>query len=171
MEVIANFAPWSGVYMFHCHNLVHEDHDMMAAFNVTDVDLSNAGYPDKVSFSDPMAPLFRSKSYSGTDLGQVQSVLLPYFQNLEAYPDAQAVEKALDDYYKNPPKTSSTVASTSSTAAPSGSGTNTASSAVTVPTTLATSAKSTSTKSEDKTKTTAASATSSCTKGKNNNQC
>ena len=21
--------------MFHCHNLIHEDHDMMAAFNVT----------------------------------------------------------------------------------------------------------------------------------------
>jgi bilirubin oxidase len=52
VEVIANYQPWGmctildfahsttdvaegGVYMFHCHNLVHEDHDMMGAFNVT----------------------------------------------------------------------------------------------------------------------------------------
>jgi FtsP/CotA-like multicopper oxidase with cupredoxin domain len=29
VEVIANYQPWGGVYMFHCHNLVHEDHDMV----------------------------------------------------------------------------------------------------------------------------------------------
>ena len=34
--------------MFHCHNLVHEDHDMMAAFNVSDVDLTAYGYGDEV---------------------------------------------------------------------------------------------------------------------------
>ncbi|KAI6711800.1 bilirubin oxidase [Diplocarpon mali] len=107
VEVIANFAPWSGVYMFHCHNLVHEDHDMMAAFNVSQVDLSSLGYPEKVSFNDPMAPLFRAKAYVGTDLGQVENVLLPYFQNLDAYPNAAAVEKALDEYYAHPPKTPS----------------------------------------------------------------
>lgn len=85
--------------MFHCHNLVHEDHDMMAAFNVSQVDLTSFGYPEKVSFNDPMAPLFQAKAYTGTDLGQVHDVLLPYFQNLDAYPDAAAVEKALDQYY------------------------------------------------------------------------
>lgn len=94
--------------MFHCHNLVHEDHDMMAAFNVSQVDLSTFGYPEKVSFNDPMAPLFRAKTYTGTDLGQIQNVLLPYFQNLDAYPDSLAVEKALDDYYASPPKSSTT---------------------------------------------------------------
>ncbi|KAH7074627.1 Cupredoxin [Paraphoma chrysanthemicola] len=26
--VEAHYAPWNGVYMFHCHNLIHEDHDM-----------------------------------------------------------------------------------------------------------------------------------------------
>src|SRR5690606_24846770 len=26
--VIARFSPWKGEYMFHCHNLVHEDNDM-----------------------------------------------------------------------------------------------------------------------------------------------
>ena len=33
--VEARYAPWDGVYMFHCHNLIHDDDDMMAAFNVT----------------------------------------------------------------------------------------------------------------------------------------
>ncbi|KAH7417369.1 Cupredoxin [Cadophora sp. MPI-SDFR-AT-0126] len=84
VDVIANFAPWSGLYMFHCHNLVHEDHDMMAAFNVSQVDLSSLGYPEKVSFNDPMAPVFRAKAYSGTDLRSVQDVMLPGMQNLDA---------------------------------------------------------------------------------------
>lgn len=58
-QVIANYAPWSGVYMFHCHNLVHEDHDMMAAFNVTNIDLKAFGYPETVgSFSPyPLLPI------------------------------------------------------------------------------------------------------------------
>ncbi|KAH7386689.1 Cupredoxin [Phaeosphaeria sp. MPI-PUGE-AT-0046c] len=49
--VEAHYAPWNGVYMFHCHNLIHEDHDMMAAFNVTQ--LQELGYNEKTDFSDP----------------------------------------------------------------------------------------------------------------------
>lgn len=33
VRVIARYAPWSGLYMFHCHNLIHEDNEMLAAFN------------------------------------------------------------------------------------------------------------------------------------------
>jgi bilirubin oxidase len=150
--VVANFAPWSGVYMFHCHNLVHEDHDMMAAFNVSQVDLSTFGYPEKVSFNDPMASLFRAKSYSSTDIGQIHDVLLPYFQNLDAYPDAALIEKALDDYYEHPPSSSAPSVS----AAPSTLVTTTKSSSASI-----TAAPSTST--EDKPKTTAS--TSTCSKG------
>jgi hypothetical protein len=50
--VIARYAPWGGVYMFHFHNLVHEDHNMMAAFNV--IMLENWGYPETTHFIDPM---------------------------------------------------------------------------------------------------------------------
>jgi spore coat protein A len=32
--VIMRFAKQVGKYMFHCHNLVHEDHDMMVQFEV-----------------------------------------------------------------------------------------------------------------------------------------
>jgi hypothetical protein len=34
--VIARFGAHKGDYMFHCHNLIHEDDDMMRAFSVVD---------------------------------------------------------------------------------------------------------------------------------------
>ncbi|KKA30415.1 hypothetical protein TD95_004581 [Thielaviopsis punctulata] len=50
VQVRAVFGPWPGVYMFHCHNLVHEDHAMLVAFNVTL--LGEYGYHD-LTFCDP----------------------------------------------------------------------------------------------------------------------
>jgi hypothetical protein len=32
--VIARFGPHKGDYMFHCHNLIHEDNDMMRAMRI-----------------------------------------------------------------------------------------------------------------------------------------
>jgi bilirubin oxidase len=52
--VEVHYAPWNGVYMFHCHNLIHEDHDMMATFNVTQ--LQELGYDEETDFSDPEDP-------------------------------------------------------------------------------------------------------------------
>lgn len=43
IHVITKFGPHAGKYMFHCHNLVHEDHDMMRAFEV------GQGGPDPVT--------------------------------------------------------------------------------------------------------------------------
>jgi FtsP/CotA-like multicopper oxidase with cupredoxin domain len=53
VTVEAHYGPWIGAYMFHCHNLVHEDHEMMAVFNVTE--LSELGY-DNMELADPMDP-------------------------------------------------------------------------------------------------------------------
>ena len=72
----------------------------MAAFNVSDVDLSAYGYNDKVNLVDPMFDQFRAKAFSGTDLAQVKAVTLPFFQNLNAYPNAQLVNGALSSFYK-----------------------------------------------------------------------
>ena len=36
VKVIARFGPQKGRYMIHCHNLAHEDHDMMVQFQVGD---------------------------------------------------------------------------------------------------------------------------------------
>ena len=34
LDMIGRFGPHEGKYMIHCHNLVHEDHDMMTQFQV-----------------------------------------------------------------------------------------------------------------------------------------
>jgi bilirubin oxidase len=63
--VEAHYAPWNGVYMFHCHNLIHEDHDMMAAFNVTQ--LQELGYNEKTDFSDPEDPRWSAVPFVQAD--------------------------------------------------------------------------------------------------------
>lgn len=50
VRVIARFGPQEGKYMLHCHNTVHEDHDMMVAFEV------GTGGPDPVT-TDPAKPV------------------------------------------------------------------------------------------------------------------
>ncbi|KAH6638234.1 oxidase cueO precursor [Boeremia exigua] len=118
VTVIARYAPYDGVYMFHCHNLIHEDHDMMAAFNVTS--LSDWGYPETTKFLDPMEEKYRSKAISAED-SQEAFIMdkMSKFEAMEAYSNVEKLEEALEDYRINgPPKTLSTVvvSSTSSTA-------------------------------------------------------
>lgn len=50
VRVIARFGSQEGKYMLHCHNTVHEDHDMMVAFEV------GTGGPDPVT-TDPAKPV------------------------------------------------------------------------------------------------------------------
>jgi hypothetical protein len=47
VRLLMKFTPHKGLYMMHCHNLPHEDHDMMTQFRVG---LSAADYDD----NDPM---------------------------------------------------------------------------------------------------------------------
>ena len=104
--VEAHYAPWNGVYMFHCHNLIHEDHDMMAAFNVTA--LAEFGYKETTDFSDPMDPSWRARSYSRNDFlsrtgAFSSSSITQRVQELarqQPYSELDKVEKALDDYWK-----------------------------------------------------------------------
>jgi spore coat protein A, manganese oxidase len=49
VRVIARFGPQVGRYMMHCHNLVHEDHDMMVQYEV------GTGGPDPIG-GDPAKP-------------------------------------------------------------------------------------------------------------------
>lgn len=72
----------------------------MAAFNVTDVDLSSFGYPDNATFTDPMAAIWRAKPVTGpTDLQQIESTILPLFAGLGAYPPTAQVDAALVAYH------------------------------------------------------------------------
>lgn len=52
VQILVKFDGGSGKYMMHCHNLVHEDHDMMAQFEILDP----STVPDD-PFSAPARPL------------------------------------------------------------------------------------------------------------------
>ena len=98
VTVIARYAPYDGVYMFHCHNLIHEDHDMMAAFNVTS--LSDWGYPETTRFIDPMEQKYRSKDINDND-DKKDTILakLAEFEAMEAYVDPEKMEESLAQYW------------------------------------------------------------------------
>lgn len=97
VTVLAKYAPWDGLYMFHCHNLVHEDAEMMAVFNVTA--LENFNYTETTRFLDPMDTRWSPKTYTGTNLTEVLDVTLPAFKALEAYDDIDGLMAALDAFH------------------------------------------------------------------------
>jgi bilirubin oxidase len=92
--------------MFHCHNLIHEDHDMMAALNVTA--LKDLGYDEKTSFIDPMDTKYRAKSFKPEDLtnrgGDFDYDAIEKkckdFQDMDAYKKVNEVEEKLEEYWK-----------------------------------------------------------------------
>lgn len=150
--VIARYSPWDGVYMFHCHNLIHEvsvsvpiltlvsqhaqDHQMLAMFNVTT--LSDFGYPETTHFIDPMESRYRAKPCkpnefrntvdwgSGEFSAQGVTDKMQWFVDFDAYKDIDEIELALEEYWGR----TSLVQSASTNAVPPPSP---------VPTTLATS--------------------------------
>ncbi|CAI6280925.1 unnamed protein product [Periconia digitata] len=146
VRVIARFAPWDGVYMFHCHNLIHEDHDMMAAFNVTS--LADWGYPETTQLIDPMDQRFRSKTINSADFSQ-DAVLsrIGELYSLDAYKDPDKVEAALETYWANGGKGSTTLATSTRSASASSTGSSQTSTATTTARATTSSGRSTSTSS------------------------
>lgn len=109
--VAAVYAPFDGMYMFHCHNLIHEDSDMIATFNVTS--LEGFGY-NSMQFLDPMQKEWRAKPYVLADVKErtgpfSDDAIVETVESMaraNPYGDADAVEEALKDYWatKNPAK-------------------------------------------------------------------
>lgn len=147
--------------LVHCHNLIHEDHDMMAAFNVSS--LGDWGYPETTHFIDPMEEKYRAKDFKNEDFDEkdgdfeaehVQKKLEDFYM-MDAYSHVDTVEKALVDYWNNggPKKTTLStvvVSSTTSTAAAASSSSQATTAASTTNAPAVTSTK----KSDDDKKTT-----------------
>uniref|UniRef100_L2G5G4 Bilirubin oxidase n=1 Tax=Colletotrichum fructicola (strain Nara gc5) TaxID=1213859 RepID=L2G5G4_COLFN len=97
VRVEAHYAPWDGVYMFHCHNLIHEDHEMMAAFNVTA--LGDLGYTE-TSFADPMEARWRAVPVSAAAF-QADAVVqkVQAMAALQPYNNEAEVLQRLDQYW------------------------------------------------------------------------
>lgn len=106
-----NRSPWDGLYMFHCHNLIHEDHEMMAAFNVSV--LPDLGYKETLII-DPMSTDYRAVAQKDSDFEPENvSKKVQSLANLEPYRVADT-EKALEAYYatrKDAPAAAATPAS------------------------------------------------------------
>ncbi|UKZ57177.1 hypothetical protein TrVGV298_011029 [Trichoderma virens] len=63
VTIAVTFAPFEGLYMFHCHNAIHEDHAMMDAFNITAI--QGLGYNESdLILADPLDATWRAKSYT-----------------------------------------------------------------------------------------------------------
>lgn len=48
VRIIGKFKPHQGKYMYHCHNMVHEDHDMMSQFQVGQGGINPLSAPAKL---------------------------------------------------------------------------------------------------------------------------
>ncbi|PVH94959.1 hypothetical protein DM02DRAFT_618201 [Periconia macrospinosa] len=105
--VEAHYAPWNGLYMFHCHNLIHEDNDMMAAFNVTQ--LQNLGYNETTDFSDPLDPRWTARPFSQADFAaregpfaaQAIGERVQQVAREQPYSELPQVEQALEQAWAN----------------------------------------------------------------------
>ncbi|KAK6851992.1 hypothetical protein PG995_012117 [Apiospora arundinis] len=107
--VEAHYRPWDGVYMFHCHNLIHEDHDMMAAFNVTALNAvaGDFGYNQTTDFADPMDARWRARPYNRADFTARSSIfseegirdMVETMAREQPYSEREAIEAAVMDYW------------------------------------------------------------------------
>ena len=112
VNVVAKYGPWNGLYQWHCHNLIHEDHEMMDAMNVTA--LADLGYDleDVLTYDDPMDPRYLAKDvdsqYQSTDY--IQNTLIPSLVNSGAYRKLDELISAESSIAANPNPEQSTPA-------------------------------------------------------------
>lgn len=72
------------MYMFHCHNAIHEDHAMMDAFNITAI--QGLGYnASDLMFADPLNATWRAKDYTDLNTQSNLSSVLATFAATDAY--------------------------------------------------------------------------------------
>ena len=102
VRVTAFFGPWNGLYQFHCHNLIHEDHEMMDVFNTTVIKELGYDLQDTLAFDDPMDPRYAAKDYNpsiANDEDYITNKLLPSFVNSAAYRKLDEVIAAENKFY------------------------------------------------------------------------
>ena len=76
--VIARFGPHKGDYMFHCHNLVHEDNDMMRAFSIIDSSKGkNAASAQQYVINPLNRVIYDNYAYSDPMVGKLSSIATP----------------------------------------------------------------------------------------------
>lgn len=85
--------------------IVHEDQDMMAAFNVTA--LTDFGYNETTRYMDPMEARWRAKKFdedewaarTGPFSDEAIRAMVDEYTAANPYSDVEQIGKALDDYW------------------------------------------------------------------------
>lgn len=105
VNVVAIYGPWNGLYQFHCHNLVHEDHEMMDVFNVTAIEDLGYNLGDVLEYDDPQDPRYDPQDYDAQKYGQdyITQTLLPDLVGSDAYRKLSEVQSAESAYYTTQP--------------------------------------------------------------------
>nr|OQO22870.1 hypothetical protein B0A51_08596 [Rachicladosporium sp. CCFEE 5018] len=86
--------------MFHCHNLIHEDHAMMDVFNVTLLTEMGYDYNSTTSYADPEDTRFIATDYN-EDAFSDESVAsaVNALANLNAYAPVNSIIAAQEAHY------------------------------------------------------------------------
>ena len=105
VNVAAIYGPWNGMYQFHCHNLIHEDHEMMDVFNVTAIEDLGYNLTEVLTYDDPTDPRYAAKDYDAQRYGPeyITKTLLPTLVGSDAYRKLDEVVSAESSYYMNHP--------------------------------------------------------------------
>lgn len=88
------------VVRFHCHNLIHEDHNMLAAFNVSGfAELVELGYNDTI-FLNPLEPMFAPEANTPEKFTEAAILdKINFLANMRPYADIGEREEDLAAYY------------------------------------------------------------------------
>ena len=102
VDILAYYGPWNGLFMFHCHNLIHEDHMMMASFNVTA--LAGLGYDNSEGLDNPDDTRFVAQDWSA-DAYSDESIQgrISWLGSLGAYNQRTELVGAIASYYSTNP--------------------------------------------------------------------
>ena len=123
VQLLAYYGPWDGVYMFHCHNLIHEDHTMMAAMNVTMLEEMGYDFNETRGYGDPNDSRFQAQDYNDAAFEPAGiSSAVAALASLNPYAAAFSVMEAHSKYYATAGYNGDSVAAATTTAAPVSSG-------------------------------------------------
>jgi FtsP/CotA-like multicopper oxidase with cupredoxin domain len=104
--------------MFHCHNLIHEDHAMLAAFNVTLLESLGYDLNSTLNFANPMDTRFAAQKYNASAYTpDAISSAVESLASLGAYQAASSVATSLSSKSTSPSTTSATTTDAASATA------------------------------------------------------
>lgn len=105
VNVVAIYGPWNGMYQFHCHNLIHEDHEMMDVFNTTVIEGLGYDLQDVLQYDNPQDPRYAPQDYysANSDPEYIKNTLLPSYVNSAAYRKLEEVIAYEKNYYMSHP--------------------------------------------------------------------